>query len=575
MTATIQNSRRGRPGSPGRSAAILKPMIGERQSAFFGRAMRALRRAIPSVNRRTLEVLRLWVSSANDQDLRDKAQAQFPSSTFRHFAPRCVFLEHTVPASSDGRQPEMRYDREALQQMVDWANYRIRNSDTFSVISEGHTPTSAELSLGRPIPDALGYAGPFYLGQLGDLNPLWAIYADEWVHLADLPRYEKRQRRSPEVWVGEPLERRTMDPIAALGSETPRLDCGMNPYCRGSDGQTVMSYSAMSFGIDTASMETPLSALAIGTSPTVPGSFTFPVPDARSGTHPSSGEFTMPLPNSSPIQRRSDADGTDGVDSRALQQAVQQTVTSLMPSIMQTVQRRLSIPVNDASVNDDDADDDLDDDVETDDNETSSETDILRDLEATDGDGDPSLIELPDDELCHQYSAMSRGCQRAYRAGWKRGATLTQRYSRAADLHKVVARQQVRLQELCDQIATERRDATRYSKLNELSQEFAFDPREEADTCHDMTDKQFERHCTATIVKYARRDDVTNLELFTDPAVQIDRVGSGRSRVNVEQIERYSREAAAIAARKNAAQRGSTTFEAEFDAICKQHGVAV
>lgn len=175
-----------------------------------------------------------------------------------------------------------------------------------------------------------------------------------------------------------------------------------------------------------------------------------------------------------------------------------------------------------------------------------------------------------------QYSALSGESQRAYRAGWQRAASVTHRYSRNSDLHKVVARQQVRLQELSDKISRERRDAARYSKLSELARDFAFDPRDEAETCQDMSDKQFERHCTSTIVKYARRDDVTNVQLFTDPTVPVDRFGAGSaSRISVEQVERYSREAAAVAARKNAAKRGSTTFEAEFDAICKQHGLSI
>jgi hypothetical protein len=65
------------------------------------------------------------------------------------------------------------------------------------------------------------------------------------------------------------------------------------------------------------------------------------------------------------------------------------------------------------------------------------------------------------------------------------------------------------------------------------------------------------------------------VQLFNDPTLGPDGPGANVSRFNVEQIERYSREAASIAARKNAAKRGSTTFEAEFEAICKQHGLAV
>ncbi|MBS0205000.1 MAG: hypothetical protein JSS49_19000 [Planctomycetes bacterium] len=540
------------PGSSTRNPPT--PMMGERQTAFFVRAMRALRHVMPSVNRRTLEVLRLWIDSANDRDLRDKSRAQFPASEFQYYAPRCVFLEHTIPASSDGERPGLHYGQDALQQMVDWANYRIRNSDTFSVISDGHTPTNAELATGRAMPDVLGYAGPFYLGQLGDLNPRWAIYAEEWVHRADVPQFEKLQRRSPEVWVTEPIDRRTMDPIAALGAETPRLDCGMNPYSRAGDGQQVMSYSAMTIDASHTDFARTVSTMP-GADVTVPRIDVSPVPDRRSGTPSFSGESTMPLSPDSQSQN------AGGFDLRMLEQAVMQSVTALIPSILQTVQQQLAGQDDDEPTTVDDMQDNSDDDDT---------------LTSTTGQEVMDSLEIPDEELCQQYSAMSEDCQRAFRSGWKRGAAVSHRYARHTDLHKVVARQQVRLQELSDQIARERRDAARYSKLNELSREFAFDPREEAETCRDMSDKQFERHCTATIVKYARRDDVTNVELFTDSTVTVDRYGAGApSRATLDQIERYSREAAAVAARKNAAKRGSTSFEVEFDAICKQHGLSV
>ena len=526
------------------------PMVGESQSAFYLRAMRVLRKRIPSINRRTLEVLRLWRESENDRDLRDKAAAQFPAELFQSFSPRCLFVEHTVTGSPDGRFPELHYGRDELQKMVDWANYRIRNSDTFSVLADGHTPTQSELVQGRPMPEVLGYAGPFYLGQLGDVNPRWAIYAEEWVHRADLPQYEKRQRRSPEVWVGEPIERRTMDPVAALGAETPRLDCGMNSYSRAGDGQTVMPYSAMT--IDSSA---PPGAERFESGP-------FSMSDSVSDTHHTAGELAMPLPVSDPTLG---LPATSGIDPRILEATVLKTVSALLPSIVRTVQSQMNSAANQSDGDDDDPDD-LDEDA------FDSEEPFDDDVPDDEGLDEP---DDGDDDSRHRYSAMSDDCRRAYQAGFKRGVSRVHRYSHSSDLHAVVARQQARLQELSDQITHERREAMRYSRLTELSHEFAFDPREEVDVCRDMSDKQFDRHCTVTICKYARRDDVTNVELFSDPSVSVDRYGSGSmTRANVEQIERYSREAAAIAARKNASKRGSTTFAAEFDAICREHGLS-
>lgn len=582
LQSNLQNPARQRPNLVALrfSMPMLTPASHESQPEFFDRASHELREVIPSVNRRTVEILQSWRRSSNDQDLRGKASAQFPCDRFRHFGPRCVFVEHTIPASEDGQRPEIHYGREALLQMINWANFRIRNADAFSVLSDGHTPTRDEHLSGCPFPEVIGYVGPFYLGQLGDVSPRWAIYADEWVHQEDVDCFLKRQRRSPEVWINEPMERRTMDPIAALGAETPRLDCGVNPYSRASDGQTVLTYSPegdartqppgpVVVGLPRGD---PSAAIDAHISPALPrrlmdpnevhGPVSFFQPRMIQGCPQTSslpGEFAMPF-------RESDADlnlDTSGIDPQVLEQAVRNAVTRLLPIILQEIQSQFSGNAGDQPPPEtsEETDSDLDDAVW---NQPAGD---LMDLEDQEN--------LPDEDQREQYSAMNGECQKAFRQGWKHGIAATQRYSRSGDLHRVVARQQLRLQELSDQIARERRDAVRYSRLTDMSREFAFDPRDEAETCRDMTDKQFERHCSATIVKYARRDDVTNVELFADPSLQPDRYGAASTRVNVHQIERFSREAAAVAARKNATKRGCTTFEAEFDAICQRHGVTI
>ncbi len=497
-----------------KAAASPVPMSGETQSQFFPRAMRFLRKAVPSVNARTTLVLSLWGESPSGRELRDKAAARFPAEAFTHCGPRCVFLEHTIPARADGGRPEIVYDRSALQKLVDWANYRIANSDNFSVLSNGHTPSQQERAAGAPMPEVLGYAGPFYLGQLGDLDPKWAIYADEWIHNEDQSRFAKLQRRSPEVWVDEPLERRTMDPIAALGAETPRLDSGMNAYARVGDDRTVMRYSTA----------------------TLPGPHNTFIPNGEPRRqHRYTGDASMLEPT---------------VDSNDLADKVAAAIQKLLPSLVQGVVEQLT----------------------TDNPHPDSEDPPSSQNDNADAGSSPAANE--DDPEARKY-ADDAACREAYQAGLKRGRM---QYSRSivadSDLHKVVARQQVKLQEMSDQIACERRQTTRYSRLQQLSREFAFDARDEVETCQDMSDKQFERHCSATIVKYAKRDDATNLQLFDDlEPNRYERTGAAR--LKSDQIERYSREAAASAARKNAAKRGSTSFAAEFDAICKQHGATV
>lgn len=506
------------------NTAALAAMAGETQPQFFARASRSLQRQIPSVNRRTIEILRIWKSSANDKDLRDKAAAMFPKAKFVHFGPRCIFLEHTVPASADTQQPEITYGQQELQQLVEWANYRIRNSDNFAVISDGHTPSQDEKAKGAGMPSPLGYSGPFYLGQLGDIDPLWAIYADEWVHRDDVPRFEKLQRRSPEVWASEPMSQRTLDPIAALGAETPKLDCGMNLYARASDGQLVMRYSAA----------------------TLPGPTNSFIPSAERRTRQHySGEPRM--------------DGDNMNATPDLTTAVGQALQDLLPSIVQAVVAQVTSQTEGPS----------DDDVNA-----QPQVPDQDDGPVDDPAVNPDEAEAPedDDPEASKYKAMGPDCHAAYLAG-RRGAT---KYSRVTDdgLAGIISRQAARIKMLEVTCAAERRDVERYRRLGELSHEYTFDPNEELQTCRDMTDAQFERHCSATVTKYSRRGDITNVDLFEDPNFEPDRYSrGGLSRVSPDQVERYSRQAALAAAQKNAMKRGSTTFEQEFDAICQKHGV--
>lgn len=519
-------------------------MQGERQEQFFDRAMRALAKSVASINRRTVEVLSLWCASVNDQDLRDKAFLQFPEDQFKHYAPRCVFLEHTVPASADGSREAIVYDRTALQQLVNWANYRIRNSDNFAAISDGHTPTAAERQAGHKMPEVLGYSGPFYLGLLGDVDPKWAIYADEWVHIDDIPRFNKLQRRSPEVWVNEPIENRTMDPIAALGAETPRLDSGMNPYCRLESGhdvyreleqsELIMRYSASTF----------------------PGPSNTFIPGSEKGRKQRYGVSTMPPMNQNPADQAQDAPDIGEAVARAIQ--------SVMPTIVQAVQQEMSGGSPDAG--DDDG-------GPPQPGESAPVPDEPRG--GTPDAGGPQ--KPPGDDEDARYKAQGPAIYGAYCAG-KRS---TMQYSRNGDVdpsfYKRLAKLEVDNRKLTSQLTEERnarqleqQDTMRYARLVELSRDHDFDPAEEMKTVIEFTDEQFQRHCDATVAKYARRDDVTNLQIFDDPTAQADhynRTGSAHREPTVAECEQYSRMAADEAARKNSLKRGSTTFVAEYDAL--------
>lgn len=558
------------------------PMLGETQAQFFDRAARALQTVYPSVNQRTVEILRIWQQSPNDQDLRDQSQMRFAEPEYQHFGPRCVFLEHTIPASEDGTRPATVYNRNALQHMVNWANYRIRNSGTYAAISEGHTPTSEQMDRGVKMPPVLGYAGPFYIGLLGDIDPIYAIYADEWAYTDTLTDFNKLQRRSPEVWCKEPIEKRTMDPIAALGSETPRLDSGMNPYSRAGDGQ-IVQYSAMSF--------------PGATNCYVPGAQThyganemsFPPPGGAKppGHQPPAGNAPTP-PAGQPGQQPPAPGGDD------MAAMVTEVIKGLMPSILQAVQQKLGgqMPGDGAG-----------DQMPQDPGATPGAGAGEQNPRGMDG-GQPGQPGQPMqgapamDEDEQRYAAMGPDCHQAYKAGRLKGSpgmnqAPTQNYSRldpADDIHKTIARQQLelnesrrlnetlqtRLTDLETQMEQERRDTVRYSKLNELAKTYDLVPEEEMKTTLDFSDEQFERHLTSTVTKYARRGGDAE-GLFDDRTLDVERYGRGgiaaaTAGMSPELVEKYSREAATIAANKNAKAKGSTTHKAEFEAILKQHG---
>lgn len=645
--ATPPKKQKAKPvnGSPNPVAsqqpAQIVPMLGETQGQFFDRAFRALKASVQQVNQRTVEVIRLWKQSQNSKELNDAAMQRFAADKFTHFGPRCVFLQHVVPDSPEVKHPQTgatvrraikgtNYDRNALQKMVDFANYRILNAGQFAAISDGHLPTADEKASGRPDPDTLGYAGPFYLGCFGNLDPQWAIYCDEWVHNEDLDRFQKLQRRSPEVWQKEPIERRTMDPIAALGSETPRLDSGMNLYClRAADGQEVMRYSM---------------SLAL------PGPENTFVPGSESGRKAKYGANQMPpMPNQMDAAQQPSNPGAD--QAQQIAQAVAQVVAQLMPTIAQGVQDVLSQgnPADGDAVPTDGGDP-----MGDTDNGGGDDPNIPRGMDAPDdsanagGDAPPAgpasgadpsnpnpspspaapsaappsspMASVPAaaptappspspagqpasqpatppaaiDEDHKKYAAMSPDCGAAYAAGHSKGrqamTTAPAKYSKANDgddgLASVVASQAEQIktlqQQMADQAAAiqqERTDAARYSRLMELSREYAFDPKEEMETVIDMTDDQFERHTSKTVAKYSKRGDVENVELFDDPSVAVDDVAQysrrgAASKVTAEQVKRCQRKAEDICTKK--IQKGEKPdFETEFAAVCKADGIPV
>jgi hypothetical protein len=217
-----------------------QPERGESQADFAVRFHTLTADAIPETDRRNATCFQVWRESVGPDDLERRAAARFGRD---HQLERDVpvFAEHTTK-DRDGNT--VIYDRSALKAIMDRCNHRIADTENYAPITEGHTPDSEAIAAGAKMPEVLGYAGPYRLGMIGNKEPRWAIFADEWHDKADVPKLRKMRRRSPEVWVEDRMEDRFFDPIAALGAEAPRLDMGMTRFCLSASGRVVEKYSA-------------------------------------------------------------------------------------------------------------------------------------------------------------------------------------------------------------------------------------------------------------------------------------------------------------------------------------------
>lgn len=212
----------------------------ESESEYLSRAHVALTSDIPDAASRHSAVTNAWRMSHGEGELERKAYQKFPHDKFLHIRDVPVFMEHEV-VGIDGKL--RKYDREALQAITDRCNARIADTGDFAALSDGHTPTELQRASGVKSPDVLGYSGPFRIGMVGNEKPRWAIFADEH-HFKDRAlELERKSRRSAEVWLEPNIHNQFMDPIAALGADTPRLDMGTR-YARTSSGYMVEKYAS-------------------------------------------------------------------------------------------------------------------------------------------------------------------------------------------------------------------------------------------------------------------------------------------------------------------------------------------
>lgn len=204
---------------------------------FAIRAHRELMSRVKDPDERNTIVRYQWDRNRGPLHEDEIAKQAFARDRYEHKPDVCVFAEHEA---IDGNGEHRNYDLKEMARIARSCNTRIRDYDGFSPISDGHTPEPDE---DRPEPEVLGYSGPFRLGMIGREKPRWAIFADEWhmKHTAD--RLAGKPRRSVELWTFKNDPSKThFDPIAAIGSETPRLGLPVKFRRQEYEGATVERY---------------------------------------------------------------------------------------------------------------------------------------------------------------------------------------------------------------------------------------------------------------------------------------------------------------------------------------------
>ena len=138
---------------------------------------------------------------------------------------------------------KVKYTAEILESICDNMNRRIDDTGDYVALCVGHTPTPAERKAGKDAPPAIGFAGPFYVGKIGNSDPRPAIIAENWSIFKDRASEAKQYpRRSIEMWYEPNIKDRYFEPIALLGSETPRRPLGL-AYSKRHEGCAVARYS--------------------------------------------------------------------------------------------------------------------------------------------------------------------------------------------------------------------------------------------------------------------------------------------------------------------------------------------
>lgn len=552
-------------------------MRGERHDQFVERADRALRRTIVDRNSRMAAIMQAWHDSGAESELQERARYALasavdcdPSEVNEHFVTRKnrpIFPEHQT---TDSKGQVQRYDRQALGAIVDRLNRRILDTGDLSALSAGHTPTAEQQATGMPMPDMVGFSGPFRLGMIGSSQPRWCIFGDEHVFKDEWPRVMKMPRRSPEVWMEPKMEDRILDPIAVLGSETPRLDTGIGRFSRRLNSAryaNVERYSAFpgamntftptaepsrhsmaasqegssDMALDQSAIDEIVSSVLEGLSATPQWQYLTdqmndkgnPVPpDADQGPPSTADVDPMAMGGGDPSQGGDLFGGQPGAGAMAPPQ-----------------------PMGDGDGDESPGPDGatpMPPDGDGDEPEPAPAPEMSQGSPDDSGATDEELAQMPPDERdeysrlspTHQYGYMKARRRHAPAGGMAGGPA---RYSRTNAVEVArYAKIESENNRLKTEVAKLKSDATyveRYSELREYAEIYNFDPREEAEDARDDTPAQWEKR-KKRIQMYARRDPNGGMpQLYIEPLQTPKEIDDAT-------IARYSNRAVEIAQAK-------------------------
>lgn len=141
---------------------------------------------------------------------------------------RPVFSEHWTQPIHDAQGNVLVESQfigpKQLASIVKRCNERIVDTNDYSPIVIQHTKEDQSTD-----PEVVGLSGPYFMGTIGKLKPRAAIYAKTWVYKDKRHVLKKYPRLSVEYWCSQSDPGSGyFDPISLLGATTPELNLGVH-----------------------------------------------------------------------------------------------------------------------------------------------------------------------------------------------------------------------------------------------------------------------------------------------------------------------------------------------------------